>query len=293
MSSTSEIRDMRLKVIRRHIRRLPGLSTTMAKVVEICNDPSASPNDLNRVVSLDPVLAGQVLQLVNSAYFSLASKVTSLTRAIIMVGINTIKNMALSLSIIGAVKGKTKSAAFSEDQFWDHCIRVAAAAKALAAAMGVDPREHETYFLGGLLHDLGKIPLANCFPDEYDQIVTISAQMPKRIIDAELKVLNVDHGGAGRILADKWQLTPSLTCAIAQHHDPAGAENDLKRFAQIIALADAYAIIISDVPESAKRLYARQIKELLPALDFDLNALAAQKKTIEEELDKAKIFLNI
>ena len=89
-----------LKDIRAYIARMPSLSTTAAKVLETCNNPQSSPNDLNRVICLDPVLAGQVLRLTNSAYYSLGHSVSSLTRAIIMLGINTVKNLVLSFAIL-------------------------------------------------------------------------------------------------------------------------------------------------------------------------------------------------
>jgi len=75
---------------------MPSLSTTVSKVMEICNAPATSSNDLNRVISIDPVLTGQVLKLINSAYYSLANRTTSLTWAIVMLGLNTVKNLALS-----------------------------------------------------------------------------------------------------------------------------------------------------------------------------------------------------
>ena len=91
--------------IERFINKMPSLSTTVGKVMEICSRTDASPNELNKVISLDPVLTGQVLKLINSAYYSLVNKVTSLTRAITMLGMNTVKNMALSTAIIRSVAG--------------------------------------------------------------------------------------------------------------------------------------------------------------------------------------------
>jgi HD-like signal output (HDOD) protein len=86
--------DNRLEQLSQSVARMPSLSVTMMKVLEICNSPEASPDDLNRVISLDPVLAGKVLRLVNSAYYSLRTPVQSLTRAVMLLGINTVKNLA-------------------------------------------------------------------------------------------------------------------------------------------------------------------------------------------------------
>src|SRR5512138_3364437 len=92
--------------VRDYIRSMPALPTTVAKVLEVCNSPRTSPVDLDRVISLDPVLMGRVLKLINSAYYGLGTQVTSLVRAIIMMGINTVKNLALSTAIIDRFGGK-------------------------------------------------------------------------------------------------------------------------------------------------------------------------------------------
>src|SRR5210317_1391212 len=112
------------KNIEKFIRKMPSLSTTVGKVMEICSRTDASPNELNKVISLDPVLTGQVLKLINSAYYSLVNKVTPLTRAITMLGLNTVKNMALSTAIIRTVSGAKKSKILPTKKFWAHSISV-------------------------------------------------------------------------------------------------------------------------------------------------------------------------
>ena len=116
--------DVQRKQIEKFINRMPSLSTTVGKVMEICSRVDASPNELNKVISLDPVLTGQVLKLINSAYYSLVNKVTSLTRAITMLGLNTVKNMALSTAIIKTVSGAKKIKGASDHQVlgsFDRC----------------------------------------------------------------------------------------------------------------------------------------------------------------------------
>ena len=93
-------RERYLERIRAYIARMPSLSTTVIKVLETCNDPRASANDLQRIISLDPVLTGRVLKLINSAYYSLGVPIISLARAIVMLGLNTVKNLALSFAIL-------------------------------------------------------------------------------------------------------------------------------------------------------------------------------------------------
>ena len=182
-----------LSDIRSYIARLPGLSTTAVKVLETCNNPQASPNDLNRVISLDPVLTGQVLRLINSAYYSLRHPVSSLTRAIIMLGINTVKNLVLSFAILEQLR-KTKSfRALSAQKFWAHSLSVGVIAKCLAMARGVSLSDQEEFFVCGLLHDLGKIPLNCQFPDEYSQMLHLAKRSRWPLAHAESVVFGIDH----------------------------------------------------------------------------------------------------
>ena len=163
-----------LNNIRAYIARLPSLATTAVKVLETCNNAQSSPNDLNRVISLDPVLTGQVLRLTNSAYYSLRHPVSSLTRAIIMLGINTVKNLVLSFAILERLHNKQSFRALSAEKFWAHSLGVGVIAKCLAMVKGVSLTDQEEFFVCGLLHDLGKIPLNHQFPDEYFQALDMA-----------------------------------------------------------------------------------------------------------------------
>ena len=120
------------KSLRNYIKTIPSLPTSVTKVLEICNNPSASPADLNHVISLDPVLVGRVLKLINSAYYALGQQVTSLARAIIMLGINTVKNLALSTTVMGSLPSKQASQGLDMEGFWRHSLCVGVSAKLLA-----------------------------------------------------------------------------------------------------------------------------------------------------------------
>ena len=173
--------DAQRKQVEKFIRRIPSLSTTVGKVLEICSKVDASPNELNKVIALDPVLTGQVLKLINSAYYSLVNKVTSLTRAITMLGLNTVKNMALSTAIIRTVSGAKKSKVLPTKKFWAHSISVGVSAKLLAQVKDIPLMEREEYFISGLLHDLGKIP----FDDAYIHVLSMAKREQIPLIEAE------------------------------------------------------------------------------------------------------------
>src|SRR5512141_2284514 len=124
------------KRVRDYVVGMPSLPTTVSKVLEVCNNPKTSPIDLDRVIQLDPVLMGRVLKLINSAYYGLGTQVTSLARAIIMLGINTVKNLALSTAVIDRFGDKSAFQALNMDGFWRHSLCVGVTAKHLAKARG-------------------------------------------------------------------------------------------------------------------------------------------------------------
>jgi len=282
-------RETRLKKIQAFVDRMPSLSTTVSKVLEICSRPDTAPNDLNKVISLDPVLTGQVLKLINSAYYSLMNKVTSLTRAIIMLGLNTVKNLALSTAIIRSVGQTKKSKALPIKHFWAHSIGVGVMAKMLAAELDIPLGEREEYFVAGLLHDLGKIP----FGDEYTEVLKTARTEQRPLIDVEQEMMDVDHTDVGRMIAEKWKLNEALTDTICYHHNPREAAPENQHIAATVALADFY-VCLFDIGNAGNRFPdAQDLTEILVVTGLDWETVSQLSEKVEEEITKAEIFLQV
>lgn len=282
-------RDRTLKKIQKYVEKMPSLSTTVSKVLDICSRPDTSPNDLNKVISLDPVLTGQVLKLINSAYYSLVNKVTSLTRAIIMLGLNTVKNLALSTAIIRIVGQAKKSKALPIKHFWAHSIGVGVMAKLLAAERGVSMGEREEYFVAGLLHDLGKIP----FGDEYSEVIKKTRRDQLPLINVEQELMEIDHEEVGNLIAEKWKLNAVLTDAIRHHHTPLEAAPENQALTATVALADFY-VCLYDIGNAGNRFPdEEQLETLLRLTGLRWDTIAAMSETVEQEIEKAEVFLQV
>ena len=281
-----------LDKIRAYIDRMPSLSTTVTKVLAVCNQPNTSPNDLNRVISLDPVLTGQVLKLINSAYYSLPNQITSLTRAIIMLGLNTVKNLALSTAILGSV-GKEGMTCLSMDHFLAHSICVGVSAKAIATLRNTPAALREEYFVAGLLHDLGKIPLSNCFPADYKRVLDLANMQRCSLLRAEEMIFGFDHRMTGRIIARKWQLNNNMIETLWFHHTPAQATDENKPLVKTIAIANLYANLFEI--GTAGDLYQEpvMIKQIIDDSELRWNDIAALYSTVEQEVEKAQVFLEV
>ena len=282
-------RTNKLEKIRLFVDKMPSLSTTVSKVLEICSRPDTVPNDLNRVIALDPVLAGQVLKLINSAYYSLMNKVTSLTRAIIMLGLNTVKNLALSTAIIRSVSQAKKSRARPIRAFWAHSIAVGVMAKLLAAGRGLSLAEREEYFVAGLLHDLGKIPIG----DEYTEVLARVETAQEPLVTVEQQVLGLDHEEVGAMIATKWKLNAVLTDAICHHHAPELAAAAHRDLVATVALADFY-VCLFDIGDAGNRYPdPSRLESLLAQCLLAWDDLVDLAASVEAEIRKAEIFLQI
>ncbi len=283
--------DNKLKKIQQYISKMPSLPTSVAKVVEICDRPTTSPNDLNRVISLDPVLAGQVLKLVNSAYYFMKDQVTSLTRAIIMLGINTVKNLVLCKAIFEIVGKKTSFKVLSMDDFWTHSICVGVTSKLLSAEQGIPITDQEEYFLAGLLHDLGKIPLSNLFPEDYHEVLDSFQKKQALLYNAENLILNINHCEVGGMIGKKWKLNDTINEALSHHHDPDKAGEETRRVVDVVALANFYANhFYNDTLEDSLKEDFKMTTQL-QNMDISISFLLDLRETVQIEIANAKAFL--
>ena len=272
---------------------MPSLSTTATKVLETCNNPQASPNDLNRLISLDPVLAGQVLRLINSAYYSLSHPVSSLTRAIIMLGVNTVKNLVLSFAILQQLPMTTPAGTLSPVSFWEHSVAVGVIAKWLAEFKGVHLTDQEDYFVAGLLHDLGKIPLNHQFADESRQAMALAIQHRWPAVYAESVIFGFDHSVVGGLIARKWRLSPAFVDVLAYHHRPAASPDNNPRLVLMVTLADLYARLLENDSDEDTLSDDEFAAPVMARAGLDASTLAQVRDTVLAEIDRAKIFLEI
>lgn len=293
MNDFNSNRELFLKKIQTYIARMPSLSTTVIKVLETCNDPQASANDLKRVISLDPVLTGRVLKLINSAYYSLSKPVSSLTRAIIMLGVNTVKNLALSFSIMDNFKGKSSCLSFSVDEFWTHSLGVGVVAKSLAALTGVPVIRREDFFVAGLLHDLGKLPLHMQLPAEYYRVCETVHSGLEPLYQNEARCLGIDHRALGSIIAKKWCLGSTLVESLAYHHNPADGSEKNREFLAVVALANQLALHFNIGNAGDHFTDQTQIKSLMSETGVNWMMLNDFQNAASDEIQRAKFFLEV
>jgi HD-like signal output (HDOD) protein len=285
-------RDAILNIIQAYVHKMPALPVTVAKVLEISNSMKTSPADLNQVISLDPVLMGKVMRLINSAYYSLPNQITSLVRAIIMLGINTVKNLALSTAVLGTLGKPSDFQALNMEGFWRHSIAVGVTAKLMATRRNIDPKLREEYFIAGLLHDLGKIPLNNRLAKEYVLAVSNTDREHTPLYRSEEKTMLVHHAAVGKLIIDNWHLGENLADAVAFHHHLGQYGGKHRELVLTVAVANLFANTY-ELGFSGDRYPEALPDALLEEVGVDWGYLESLADSVRAEIEKAQIFLQV
>ena len=280
------------KELRSYIKNMPSLPTSLTKVLEICNNPNTSPADLNHVISLDPVLVGRVLKLINSAYYGLGQPVTNLAKAIIMLGINTVKNLALSTTVMGHLSAKNASQGLDMEGFWRHSLCVGVSAKLLAKKRGINVMMTEEYFTAGLLHDIGKIPLNAMLSKEYMITISIADRKRKPLYEAEKSSLGQTHCSSGELIAAAWKLEGAVGDTIVNHHDCTGYSGNHRDVLYSVAVANHFASF-SGIGFSGDRHPEVPSQVIWENLNVSLDVFSEIEEKVNKEIEKAKVFLKI
>jgi putative nucleotidyltransferase with HDIG domain len=277
-----------IEKVKESIEKMPTLSPLTHKIIQIANDKTSSAQDLTDVIQLDPVLTAKVIKMVNSAYFGLPQKVKSLKQAIVMLGLNTVKNVALSSSFAGNVKIKEKTN-LTQDDFWQHSLGVAVASKLIAKELGVDAQYLEEYFIAGLIHDIGKVLINNFFSKEMNQILELSSEKKMPITEVEKQVLKLSHEEIGIAIGKKWNFESPLLFAVGRHHVPV-LTGSSAIFSMIVCIADTFVKILQIGFSGNYKIDPVQ-EDVWNALQIDEERIFSVLTPITEEIDKAKLFL--
>ena len=279
--------------INSYIERMPSLPTTIAKVLEVCNDPQASPADLNKIISIDPVLMGRVMKLINSAYYGLNQEITSLVRAIIMLGINTVKNLSLSTAVLGTLGTTSDSPALNMEGFWRHSLCVGVTAKLIARQRRIDRKSHEEYFIAGLLHDIGKIPLNNRLSSQYVEVMGLMDRESIPLHAAETQIIGVHHGQVGGMIVDNWKLGTEIHDTVSYHHSAEQYQGEFEDLIFTIAMANHFANV-EEIGYSGNKFPDPLDPEIVEFLGVTVNELEVELlDRVKTEIEKARIFLQV
>lgn len=248
------------------IATLPEVTAQIIKTVE---DPRSSAAQLHKIISHDPALVTRILKVVNSSFYGLPGQIASIERAIVLLGLNAVKNLAVAASLGALFRGAKLCEGFTAKDLWTHCIGVAVTARTLAKEMKL-PIADEA-FLAGMIHDAGMLVSLQVWPDQFRAVCQKVKDNGGDFAQAERDLVGVDHQMLGAALADKWKFPRSCQLVCGHHHQPTTLDSNHRLLVTVVYVADT----------------------LCCNANYGFNLTALQQKLEDGRIDEVKLDLSL
>ncbi len=268
--------------ILRKFNDLKTLPHVMLKVNQIVSDPNSSLQDFEEIIIQDPVLTSRLLRSVNSPYYALPKKITSISTAILYVGTKQLRNLVAVETIRDSYADKEGSA-FSRSKLWFHSATVSVLADMIAKRIfGLNA---DDIFMAGVIHDIGLIAEAQVMEPQMHDVCQQMALQSKALVECEREVIGTEHSLLGSLLLEQWNMPADICEAVKLHHKKNGPV-EIPGIASILMLADYMATKMNSPPvqneiASLHPKLAQHLKERL--VDYKIIV-----KDLPSELQKAK-----
>jgi HD-like signal output (HDOD) protein/ActR/RegA family two-component response regulator len=213
------LNDKKVQGLVGRLGTLPSFPSLYLEIIKELDSGNSSVETIALIVAKDPGMTAKMLQIVNSAAIGLARKVSSPFEAIQFLGIGTVRSLVLSAHIFSCFD-RTRMKSFSMEQLWAHSFRTATLARKILHLEKKEASECEDAFTAGMLHDAGKLMLAQSMPEQFQTAVTLSFEKKIPLHDAELEVFGASHAGTAAYLLGLWGLPATIVEAVAFHHVP-------------------------------------------------------------------------
>lgn len=245
------------------IRECPSLPTLPSVAVQVLDLTQKADVDIAEIAGLvtkDPALSSKILKTVNSSFYGRSKAVGTISQALVILGLQSVKTLVLGFSLVTNLKNAAPKG-FPHMTYWRRSIYGATAARQIAAKLNVVQQEEA--FLATLLKDIGMLVLGTVMGDEYGQVLE-KAATHEDLVALEQDTFGATHTQVGGLLAEQWQLPPVLVTPIREHHTPeAVTDPSLRKLTEVVQLGGRCADVFVD--ENAARPISR-VRELAKAV---------------------------
>lgn len=225
------------------IKSLPLISSTTLEITRLISNQSYRTGDLVKLIETDLTLASKCLQMVNSPLFGLKAKVGTIQRAVVLLGSNTVANIALQTGMSKCFKEDLVGYNSTKEDLWQHGLRTAIASRLITEQLfGLE--SSGLAYAAGLLHDIGKIVISDFLEQNYAEFSAPTIMRDhKDFLDAESQKLGCNHAKVGEMVAQKWNLPEPIGVAIQHHHHPSEAPDEYRELTLAVHLGDVFAML--------------------------------------------------
>ena len=261
-----------------HIATLPEVTMKIIKLVE---DPDSTAQDLNNVISNDPALGARILKVVNSAFYGLPGQIGSINRAIVLLGLNAVKNIAIAASLAKLFRGGKIAPNFDARDLWQNAIASACATRLLAEKVQLGLPDEA--FLSGLIHDIGIMVEIQARRNQFVEVLQKLDEDPtKSLLQAETEVMGATHEQFGAGLCKLWKFPQSFQYVTGFHHRPTELAEGQRALTGLVHVAD---VITKQLGIGFTA--GTQTNEVDPALLKELGLTEGHLQQVAEQLPEA------
>ncbi len=261
---------------------ISSIKNVVTSIVAIINDPRSTARDLRRVIQVDPPLTAKVLKLANSAFYAPRTKIEEIQQAVIRVGYDAIRELALSQKVCEVFRQDEKIEGYSRSELWRHSLAVAVCGTLLFRREFGE--RGENMYVAGLLHDIGLIALDQFRAEAFKEALQQSIRTGSPSSGCEDEILGFNHGAVGGFILSDWRLPPSLCEAISAHHQPDEAPKEARRMAHTLHVADQ-GCMVSGIGMSRDRVEDEAcFQKSMEALALEPHALEMILEDVHREI---------
>ena len=263
------------------VDQMPAFPKSVQRILEITSDERCTPKDLVLVIDKDPVLTVKVLKVVNSSYFHLSRQINSIGHAVVYLGFNATKNLALGMAAIGMLPTQ-KTGSFDWHEYLLHSLATGSIARQLAARVdGADPTD---CFVAGLLHDFGKVVVARFKTAQFHEALELCHRDNSSLHLAMRQILGADHAMIGANLVERWRFAPALIETVRHQYGPDLADTGMvacvfaaNQISKKLGFGDAGNPLVAELPAAIARRLGGSLDDVIQSLG-DLRPMFEEAK---------------
>jgi diguanylate cyclase (GGDEF)-like protein len=255
---------------------LPSLPAIAVQVLNLAQSHDVDIQELARTISRDPALSSKILKTVNSSFYGRPQHVATISQALVILGMQSVKTLVLGFSLVSNLSGKKGGkTGFDHMRYWRRSAYAATAARVLSGKAGIV--QHEEAFLATLLADIGQLVFDQVLGDEYAHVCEGVAGHDD-LLAVETAKLGMSHADVGRLMLESWKLPPLLSVPVASHHDPEQVTDPaLKKLTEVVALAGRCAdVFVDDSAHGAIQAVRARCAATFGMTDADTDQLLAE-----------------
>lgn len=271
-----------VRFLEREVDHVASLPMIFIRINQAVDNPVSSMGDIARIIGEDSGLSTRLLRLANSAFYGFPSRIETVTHALTIIGTQQLRDLALATSVMTAFRNLPEDL-IDMASFWRHSTACGVAARVLATYRRAS--NVERFFVGGILHDIGRLMLLQHAPDQVRPVLERYKAENQLLVNMEREALGIDHATLGGALLRTWNLPTSLVDMVTCHHHPARAGR-FPEGAAVIHLADIIAHVMR-LGNSGERFIPPLEPQAWEQLGFPPSLLASVMDQVEQQYASA------